>query len=654
MKLEKAFLQSKVARRVFMLFIACALLPIAALSILSFSHVSRQLHKQSQRRLHQASKAMGMTIVERLLFLEAEMRMFASELKRNAGISYNLPFREFTDRSKKPFEALALVTSGGRSRSLLGGRIDCPAEPTAEEKEYLTSGKAVVGTECHPGRPPGVFLTLALDPQDFDRGVLLAQVNTAYLWGESGENPVPPMTELCVLDRLGNVLFSSIPVPELFSEREAAGVTESSSGHFEWNHGGEDYIARYWSVFLQYNFATPKWIVVLSEPRSHVLAPMARFKKTFSLVVLVSLWVVLLLSISQIRRSLIPLEKLREGTRRIAERKFDTRVEVMSGDELEELAGSFNTMASRLGRQFKAMTTMNAIDRAILSALDTEKIVDTVLNRMGELFPCDCAGVAFVDGDCAYAGLLYIKDSKPRSEKWLQPIELRGSEAQALRDSPETLLVDIEEEAPQYLGPLADRGMRSCLVLPIFVDGRLSGLISLGYVDPAASSSEEDQIQARQLADQVAVALSNARLIEKLDELNWGTLYALARTIDAKSSWTAGHSERVTRLAVKIGQVMGLSQKELDDLHRGGLMHDLGKIGIPPEILDKEGKLTAEERQLMEEHVVMGARILEPIAAYAEVIPIVLHHHERFDGSGYPAGLAGEEISLGGRIFAVA
>jgi putative nucleotidyltransferase with HDIG domain len=152
----------------------------------------------------------------------------------------------------------------------------------------------------------------------------------------------------------------------------------------------------------------------------------------------------------------------------------------------------------------------------------------------------------------------------------------------------------------------------------------------------------------------MGVALSNARLVRELSELNWGTLEALARTIDAKSHWTAGHSERVTKLGLKIGRCLGLTQEEIDVLHRGGLMHDIGKLGIPMDILDKDGKLTKKEEQLMREHVRLGARILEPIAAYAEVVPIVLHHHEHFNGQGYPEGLAGKAISLGGRIFAVA
>jgi HD-GYP domain-containing protein (c-di-GMP phosphodiesterase class II) len=262
-------------------------------------------------------------------------------------------------------------------------------------------------------------------------------------------------------------------------------------------------------------------------------------------------------------------------------------------------------------------------------------------------------GVALLDSESSDAGLMHVQYGESESENWLVPINLTAAELQAFYDHPEQLLVDSNKEFPPYLASLAELEAELFLALPMFVAEKLSGLIVLGYLDPT-QANEEDAVQARQLADQVAVAISNARLIEELDELNWGTLYALARAIDAKSNWTAGHSERVTELALRIGQALGLNQKQLDDLHRGGLLHDLGKIGIPPEVLDKAGKLTDEEYQLMREHVRIGARILEPIEAYAGIIPVVLHHHEYYDGSGYPDGLSGDDIDLGARIFTVA
>ena len=143
-------------------------------------------------------------------------------------------------------------------------------------------------------------------------------------------------------------------------------------------------------------------------------------------------------------------------------------------------------------------------------------------------------------------------------------------------------------------------------------------------------------------------------LVEELKDLNWSTITTLARTIDAKSPWTAGHSERVSQMSVAIANVMGLSEVELERLYRGGLLHDIGKIGVPISIIDKKGRLTDEEMAVMQSHVTIGARILEPLTALQDVLPIVLYHHERFDGKGYEAGLGGTDIPRLARILCVA
>ncbi len=635
-----------------MLFICCALLPIAALALLSFSHVTKQLHEQSQRRLHQTSKAIGMDIYGRLLFLEAEIKMIASSISLSSRAILHTPSEGFGTHLKKRFKGFVLITNSGTSMSLFG-RIENIPELTPSEKQHILSGETLVSSTYHPDRSSRIFIGMALDPKQPRRGILLGEINPTYLWGIGDENSLPPMTELCVLDHSNNVLFSSLPAPVSFPEQVALKMTRDASSQFEWVHEKKQYIANYWSIFLQGKFFTPKWAVVLSESKADVLAPMATFKKIFPLVILSSLLVVLLLSIIQIRRSLVPLERLREGTRHITMKDFDSRVKITSGDEFEELAVSFNTMADRLGKQFNTLTTIGEIDRAILSALDTEKIIDVVLTRIHDVLPCDCVSVTLRDSNAENTALSYIGGNRTDNEKETETIDLTPEEVQGFHDNPEFLSIEAGETIPNYLTPLVQRSIKSFLVLPIFLKQRLSGIITLGYLEPPVHN-QEDLAQARQLADQVAVALSNARLIEELDQLHWGTLTALARAIDAKSPWTAGHSERVTKLALKIGQILGLTQEEMDVLHRGGLLHDIGKLGVPADILDKTGKLTKEEEHLMREHVRLGARILEPIATYDEVIPIVLQHHERFDGTGYPDGLAGEAISLGARIFAVA
>lgn len=146
---------------------------------------------------------------------------------------------------------------------------------------------------------------------------------------------------------------------------------------------------------------------------------------------------------------------------------------------------------------------------------------------------------------------------------------------------------------------------------------------------------------------------SLGRSVADLREMSWGALNALARAVDAKSPWTAGHSQRVTALALELGAELGLEPEALEELHRAALMHDVGKIAVHPYILDKPGKLTEEEFLQIKAHSAAGAKILEAIPAFRGMIPIVVQHHERFDGRGYPAGLSGRNIHFGARIIAV-
>jgi len=143
-------------------------------------------------------------------------------------------------------------------------------------------------------------------------------------------------------------------------------------------------------------------------------------------------------------------------------------------------------------------------------------------------------------------------------------------------------------------------------------------------------------------------------LLEELNDLNIGTIRALASAIDAKSQWTAGHSERVTRLTVKLGRELGLTEDELETLERGAILHDVGKIAVPQNVLDKDGPLDEAEWETMRSHAERGVQIVQHIPQYAALLPIIRQHHERWDGTGYPDGLRGDEIDPWARILAVA
>jgi putative nucleotidyltransferase with HDIG domain len=132
------------------------------------------------------------------------------------------------------------------------------------------------------------------------------------------------------------------------------------------------------------------------------------------------------------------------------------------------------------------------------------------------------------------------------------------------------------------------------------------------------------------------------------------TLTTLADTIDLRDPYTAGHSKRVAAYSKLLAEDLGLTVHDVEQIESGALMHDIGKVGVPDAVLFKPGALDADERMLIRGHPVIGAGILRGLPTMSEVVPCILHHHERVDGTGYPDGLCGEAIPLGARIIAVA
>ncbi|MCH7825160.1 MAG: HD domain-containing protein [Acidobacteria bacterium] len=648
MALDTSFLSSRVARRIFVLFIVCALVPITALAVISFGQVSAQLYEHGELLLESGVRSVGQGIVERLLLLEAELQFADRRYAEDVAV-VALPDRQNPFASRR-FLGLARLTDDGQE-VLYGEPFEAPPIG-AEESVHLDVGGTLLLTEAFPGQPPAIFLVRALNGLDGGAELIIASVDPAYLWA-GGADTLPRNNHLCVFDQLSVPLFCTRPADGALPESVLETISGNTAGTLEWSLEGDDFLAAYWSMPLAYQFAVPRWTVMLSESTADLLAPMASFRRIFPFVILLSLWVVLLLSIGQIRRSLVPLEQLQAGTRRIGSGNFDSRVDVSSGDEFEELADSFNEMASRLGKQFKALETIAEIDRTILSSLNIEKIVRAVLHRTCDLFECRALSITLVSPDQQKVPRTYTLRSGAGNASWVETTFLDSRDFKRFEAEPDILEIGPQDGVPAFLATLARFGCRSFAVFPMFINNELAGAISLGFKNEL-SLDEDDRRQARQLSDQVAVALSNTHLVEDLDALNWGSLTALARTVDAKSPWTAGHSERVTAMGLKIGEFMKLGEDELDVLHRGGLLHDIGKIGVPAAIIDKPARLTKDEYDVMKKHPEIGANILQPIAAFADLIPIVRQHHERWDGSGYPDGLAENQIHPYARICAVA
>jgi len=594
---------------------------------------------------------MGMAIYERLLILEAEMALVSTQITQNPHIKMNNSSLDSSQRLERKFKGLWFVPEQSFPSILLGDGQ--PPELSEQDYQHLRSGETTVFCRITPEQPARIFMAIKMTAPEFPASFFVAELDPGYLWTMGFEATLPYWVEFSVYDHENKLLFSSLPQESLWADRPNPVRPLGESGLFAWSSQGESYSASFRDLFIQSQFYASKWTLVLSETNSYIQKPVGQFKKSFPLVILLSIWVVLLLSFSQIRRSLVPLEQLKAGALRISQREFEKQIVVNSGDEVEDLAETFNDMSVTLGRQFKALKMMSNIDRAVLSSLDAKAIVESLLAQIHKICPCQGVSVALLKPSDKMTGELYSRVVGESQPIQMLEIELLPHDLKLLQEQADHVFAINNALSPSFLVAQVSAGLKYFFISPVFLKNKPAAILSLGFADtPLLSQNEMNNI--RQLSDQVGVALSNARLIKELQDFNWGTLTALARAIDAKSPWTAGHSERVTEIATKIGKTLELPQKQLDVIQRGGYLHDIGKLGIPNQILDKPRKLTPEENQIVQTHTTLGARILEPIAAYSDIVHIVLEHHENFDGTGYPAGLKGKNISLYSRIFAVA
>ncbi|MGH2845451.1 MAG: HD domain-containing phosphohydrolase, partial [Thermoleophilaceae bacterium] len=224
----------------------------------------------------------------------------------------------------------------------------------------------------------------------------------------------------------------------------------------------------------------------------------------------------------------------------------------------------------------------------------------------------------------------------------------RGLIARCLREGRAVLAPDVRRE-PDYHPTPATEATRCEVDVPVVVGGRPWGAISVQSTEPDAFD-EEDVRLLRAVADQLGAALRSTMLYEQLERAYLGTAEALAAALEAKDSYTAAHSRSLVERAEAVGQAMGMAEGEVRSLRYAAALHDIGKLAVPEAILSKPGPLTADELAVVQRHTIVGEQILARIEFLADVRPIVRSAHERWDGGGYPDGLAGEEIPLGARI----
>ena len=287
-------------------------------------------------------------------------------------------------------------------------------------------------------------------------------------------------------------------------------------------------------------------------------------------------------------------------------------------------------------------------------------------DRFRALLRATCEAVSVDVEEAADAGVAADRIASARPDVVVLDVGLPGTDGlvfcRALKDDPATrdigvvLLTGLDDAAPRAAEVGADAFLQKPfrpLELLSVVERLAGGLAGVPLRrDRGVSEEEQLLLYARDLRDLIELERAQRTLLENA----YGqTVTALASALEWKDTGTGAHSQRVQRYALELARAADPAFAELDALRYGFLLHDIGKIAIPDQVLGKPGPLTPEERRLMESHTVLGAQMLGGVAVlHGEGLDVVRSHHERWDGSGYPDGLAGEEIPLGARLFAVA
>ena len=475
--------RTKVARRVFIVFVLVALVPLTATALLALDQIGQALTITAQQQLRDASRGYGQMIYRRLELANGVLARLVSAPYSPASQAQALP----------EFASLALLEAR-RLTQLYGETVIDHAESLnlAADRSSLI----VRADSPHGNR---LYMTLPL----FTDGFLIGEIAPEYLWDQ---NTLPYELDVCVFS-VGdsNALFCTLPLPA-----DQAGIVANPSNppshEWAWTDQGEAYHSAYWELFTPSGFDSQPWRILASQPDSIALAALISFKRVFPIVLLIVLLAVLLLSIWQIRRSMVPLGNLVAGTRRIANRQFDTRIALEGHDEFAELADAMNTMADRLGRQFVALNTLSEIDRLILSAAELEQVIQTALAQTRSILLCEAAGLMLLDTDSPELGRLYFRRHDRQQESAaLTRIPASEEQLQILRDASQGDFIDPKEIA--VLSEFARIGLAHVLVFPILIRKEFAGALVFG-VPHGQEVAAESRLAARDLADRLAVALS--------------------------------------------------------------------------------------------------------------------------------------------------
>ncbi len=313
----------------------------------------------------------------------------------------------------------------------------------------------------------------------------------------------------------------------------------------------------------------------------------------------------------------------------------------------------------RIFKQFKQNIThlksLCDIDRAMLSSLSHKGVMNAIIDKLNATLNTDAAAVLTITNDgngYGFSTVVSYNISK-RLQDFIQTSS-NGFFSSVIDNRKPLLISKIDDdEDEKFLMTLKGEGFVSYMASPIIIKRSLPiGVLTLYSKKPRQYTKGEIEF-INAICDQIAIVIDRTYLLGRIQELSFESVRALAEAIELRDPYTRGHSIQVADLAVVLAKAMGLPEKEIPLIEFAGLLHDIGKIAIPETILKKKDKLTKDEWKTIKKHPTHSAKIIEPVLNLKPIQDLILHHHERWDGDGYPAGQREKNIPIESRILAV-
>lgn len=324
--------------------------------------------------------------------------------------------------------------------------------------------------------------------------------------------------------------------------------------------------------------------------------------------------------------------------------------------KIADLASELEDQNTTLERAVERLSALYKMGLAVNSVMDIERLFDLLIRKTMETVEAHYGYILLLDKE-QWALTLSCSHGIPGlvgKEGATIPIKPGGVSHWVIVNNEPLLIQNIDETKEFNRESLLGFDRDSVLCAPLSIKDQIIGTITMSNKIDGAPFNVDDLDLLSTIAAQASVAISNAQLYEDQQRTYLNTVHALVSAIEASDTYTRGHSERVTRYSLALGRHMGLDSEALTRLEQAAILHDIGKIGIDIYLLHKTEKLDDGDLEKLREHPSIGDRILEPISFLSHIRKIVLQHHERYDGKGYPHGLEKDEILLEAKILSVA